>query len=217
MAGGQNSISTNVKKSLENIDEDNVQRLWGDNSYETSAKVAKEIARLIGGVDKAIIASGEVFADALSAAPLACKEKAPILFISKHTMPEVIKKTVKDLNIDSFYIAGGFNTVAQTAEGRLGHVIKRFDGRNRYETAIMIAEYAYKSADQAFIALGQVFSDALVIGPVAGKEEAPILLSSQETSKETDGYLEESIIDELVIVGGENTISNKAVNDYKTR
>ena len=215
IVGGVNSISKKVEEALEPMDANEVQRIWGDDRFETSAEVAREVAKLAGGVNKAVIASGEVFADALASAPLAAKETALILLVRKSAVPETVNKAIADLNITSVYVAGGYNTVAKSVETDLPRLIERFDGQNRYETATLIAGYTYPEAQQAFVASGEVWPDALVMGPVAAKEEAPILLTGKAEAKETTEYVNKSKIEKLVIVGGENTISQAAVDVYK--
>lgn len=215
IVGGVNSISGQVEEALAAIADKEVKRVSGDDRYETSVRVARELSILTGGVDKAVITSGEIFADALAAAPLAAKEKAPILLVRKAEASQAILEVISDFNIGSIYIAGGYKTVDKALEVKLPQVIERFAGQNRYETAALIAKHTYKDAKEAFVASGENWPDALVMGPVAAKETAPILLTGKDGSKETKEYMEESKIKDLVIVGGENTISQAEVDVYK--
>ncbi|MDU5215464.1 MAG: cell wall-binding repeat-containing protein, partial [Finegoldia magna] len=64
--GGEKSID----KTKDSLSQYNVRTIAGSDRYETSAKIAQEIIKLTG-TKKAVIASGEVFADALTVAPLA--------------------------------------------------------------------------------------------------------------------------------------------------
>lgn len=213
--GGENSISKEVEEKLGKATGLSLQRISGDDRYETSARVAREIVERTGAVDKAVIASGEVFADALAVAPLAAKETAPILLVKKDEAPGVILETIKDLKIKPVYIAGGYKTVDKALEEKLPQVIERFAGQNRYETAGLIAKHTYKDATEAFVASGENWPDALVIGPIAAKVKAPILLIGKDGSKETKKYMEESKVKGLVIVGGEDMISKEAVEAFK--
>ncbi|MDU5587202.1 MAG: cell wall-binding repeat-containing protein, partial [Finegoldia magna] len=107
IVGGHKSISENVKSQLAKYDQNKVQRIWGRDRYVTSSELAYEIQRLTGKVNKAIIASGEDFPDALATAPLGSKEIAPILLVTRNQMDKKVSKALKDLNIKRVYVAGG--------------------------------------------------------------------------------------------------------------
>ena len=214
IVGGHKSISENVKSQLAKYDQNKVQRIWGRDRYVTSSELAYEIERLTGKVNKAIIASGEDFPDALATAPLGSKEIAPILLVTRNQMDKKVSKALKDLNINKVYVAGGQNSVSKKLEAQLPTVIRRFNGQDRYETAILVASYTYPEAKEVFVASGEVFPDALVIGPVCARRKAPILLSKSTPVKVTDDYIEKSKIEYLYIIGGTNTIYAETAHKY---
>ena len=214
IVGGHKSISENVKSQLAKFDQNSVQRIWGRDRYVTSSELAYEIQRLTGKVNKAIIASGEDFPDALATAPLGSKEIAPILLVTRNQMDKKVSKALKDLNINKVYVAGGQNSVSKKLEAQLPTVIRRFSGRDRYETAILVASYTYPESKEVFVASGEVFPDALVIGPVCARRKAPILLSKSTPVKVTDDYIEKSKIEYLYIIGGTNTIYAETAHKY---
>lgn len=214
IVGGNKSISENVKSQLGKFDQNKVQRIWGRDRYVTSSELAYEIERLTGKVNKAIIASGEDFPDALATAPLGSKEIAPILLVTRNQMDKKVSKALKDLNINKVYVAGGQNSVSKKLEAQLPTVIRRFNGQDRYETAILVASYTYPEAKEVFVASGEVFPDALVIGPVCARRKAPILLSKSTPVKVTDDYIEKSKIEYLYIIGGTNTIYAETAHKY---
>lgn len=214
IVGGHKSISENVKSQLAKYDQNKVQRIWGRDRYVTSSELAYEIQRLTGKVNKAIIASGENFPDALATAPLGSKEIAPILLVKRNQMDMKVSKALKDLNIKRVYVAGGQNSVSKKLEAQLPQVIRRFNGQDRYETAILVASYTYPDSKEVFVASGEVFPDALVIGPVCAKRKAPILLSKSTPVKVTDDYIEKSKIEYLYIIGGTNTIYAETAHKY---
>ncbi|MDU3430669.1 MAG: cell wall-binding repeat-containing protein [Peptostreptococcus sp.] len=214
IVGGHKSISENVKSQLSRYDQNSVQRIWGRDRYVTSSELAYEIQRLTGKVNKAIIASGENFPDALATAPLGSKEIAPILLVRRNQIDKKVDKALKDLNIKRVYVAGGPNSVSKKLEEQLPQVIRRFNGRDRYETAILVASYTYPESKEVFVASGEVFPDALVIGPVCARRKAPILLSRTTPVKVTDDYIEKSNIEYLYIIGGTNTIYAETAHKY---
>lgn len=214
IVGGHKSISENVKSQLSRYDQNSVQRIWGRDRYVTSSELAYEIQRLTGKVNKAIIASGENFPDALATAPLGSKEIAPILLVRRNQIDKKVDKALKDLNIKRVYVAGGQHSVSKELEEQLPQVIRRFNGRDRYETAILVASYTYPESKEVFVASGEVFPDALVIGPVCARRKAPILLSRTTPVKVTDDYIEKSNIEYLYIIGGTNTIYAETAHKY---
>ena len=214
IVGGHKSISENVKSQLAKYDANKVQRIWGRDRYVTSSELAYEIERLTGKVNKAIIASGENFPDALATAPLGSKEIAPILLVTRNQMDKKVSKALKDLNIKRVYVAGGQNSVSKKLEAQLPQVIRRFSGQDRYETAILVASYTYPESKEVFVASGETFPDALVIGPVCARRKAPILLSKSTPVKVTDDYIEKSKIEYLYIIGGTNTIHVDTAHKY---
>lgn len=214
IVGGNKSISENVKSQLARYDQNSVQRIWGRDRYVTSSELAYEIQRLTGKVNKAIIASGENFPDALATAPLGSKEIAPILLVRRNQIDKKVDKALKDLNIKRVYVAGGPHSVSKKLEEQLPQVIRRFNGRDRYETAILVAGYTYPESKEVFVASGEVFPDALVIGPVCARRKAPILLSRTTPVKVTDDYIEKSNIEYLYIIGGTNTIYAETAHKY---
>lgn len=157
IVGGHKSISENVKSQLGKFDANKVQRIWGRDRYVTSSELAYEIERLTGKVNKAIIASGENFPDALATAPLGSKEIAPILLVTRNQMDKKVSKALKDLNIKRVYVAGGQNSVSKKLEAQLPQVIRRFSGQDRYETAILVASYTYPESKEVFVASGETF------------------------------------------------------------
>ena len=203
LVGQENALSKEVKMELDKLDQDKAERIGGKDRYETSALLAKRVAGLIGGVDQAIMASGEDFPDALASAPLSGKKVAPILLTRKESLPKSVDAMIKELKIKAVDIAGGNKAVATSLEKALPKLTKRYDGDNRYDTAALIANDVRTSPRQVYLASGEVFPDALTIGPVAAKTEDPILLSRKSVlPKETQDYMKKHKLSKVYIIGG---------------
>src|SRR3712207_7416820 len=86
------------------------KRLFGKNRYETAEKIAEEI----GKYDTVVLASGMVYADALSATPLANKLNAPILLSKKNTMTQATKDLVKKAK--KVVIVGGKGSISDDVD-----------------------------------------------------------------------------------------------------
>ncbi len=206
--GRENAISMNAEGQLKALGK--VERIGGSDRYETSAMVARRVVGLVGDKGIAVIATGENFADALSMSPFAAKNGYPILLVSHNKVPGVIEKAIKDLGIKSVYIAGREMAVSYKVQKALPKLIERVGGSDRYETSAKIAETFFTNANKAFMASGQVFADALVIGPVAANENAPVLLTrSNELPKAIKKNVEYSNYKNIVLIGLKNAIGEK--------
>ena len=211
IVGGPKSVSEYVKEEIRELFDKNVERISGTDRYGTSEMVARRVVGLTGVLHKAVVASGEVFPDALSVSPFAAHNGYPILLIRYNQIPKEIRSAIKDLKIDKTYVIGGDNTISKNIYKKLPTPIERMAGIDRYETAIKIAESKFKDATKAFVASGEVFSDALVIGPVAGKYNDPVILVKKNPPlKIVKDYIQKSRLRNLEFVGGEKTITPAA-------
>ena len=206
IVGGQNSISENVREDLKAFDKDsNVERIAGLDRYETSEKVARRVVGITGKKHIGVVASGQVFPDALSVGTFASRDGYPILLVKKDNLPSQIERAIKDLEINSIYIAGGTNTISKATEVKLPKVEERMAGKDRYETSVAIARSKFKDSREAFVASGEEFADALVISPISGKFSKPTLLVSRRDSNNivVRNYIKDTKISRIIAIGGE--------------
>ena len=212
IVGGVNSISTNVEKALRQYDKE-IERIAGHSRYETSAAIAERLLKL-SKKQTAIIASGENFADALTAGAYAAKQEYPILLVQKTTVDTQITKVLNKY-INKTIIAGGVNSVSEKVKKDLPKNTERIAGRSRYDTAAQIAERLFKS-EKAFVASGEVFADALVVSPVAGRLSSPILLVNRKESPKTIKEYVKKKITEITVIGGKKFVPSSIVTDLET-
>ena len=200
--GGEKSVD----KTKDSLSQYNVRTIAGANRYETSAKIAQEVIKLTG-TKKAVIASGEVFADALTVAPLANKNNMPILLVQPNNIPKATQEVLKQ--IEEVIIVGGEKTISKEVENKLPNPT-RIAGANRYETAKKIYEYGFKDRKEVNIANGIVPADSLVIGSI----DCPILLAeANEIPKATKQAFEEAKFEKVNVFGGENSIGESVVKE----
>ena len=83
--GGTSAVSESFESSLNYFGD--VERIAGENRYETSAKVAE---RFFSESDEAIVTSGANFPDGVSGGPLAQAKRVPLLLISNDVNQYVI-------------------------------------------------------------------------------------------------------------------------------
>ncbi|WP_237036827.1 cell wall-binding repeat-containing protein [Mediannikoviicoccus vaginalis] len=214
IVGGNSSVSEAVKKELAKFDKDEVERIYGRDRYETSAQVARRVVGITGKIGHGVVASGEVFADALTVAPFAAREGYPILLVKRNSVPPSINKAIKDLSITKVTIAGGYSTVAKSLESSLPTVVERLRGNSRYETAIDIVNKKFNNANEIFLANGEQWMDALVIGPVGGILDIPILLTGANNAPQSlKDYIAKSKIEKITAIGGRSMVSDKVLNE----
>ncbi|WP_304206724.1 cell wall-binding repeat-containing protein [Peptostreptococcus russellii] len=220
LIGGENTISKLQQRALEGMGY-KTDRVDGVDRYDT-AKLISEKMKKAGakGVDNVIIASGEVFPDALSISPLALENEIPILLSNKDKLSSYTTKQLESLKIDRIYISGGVDTVSSIVESKLGAYTKqkitRFAGKDRFETSQLITKALRPKAKISVFASGEIFPDALVAGGLVDKYNAPIMLVKRDSLPDSiSSYVKDSKIINNLIVGGENSISNKVVEELE--
>ncbi|WP_223701275.1 cell wall-binding repeat-containing protein [Sutcliffiella deserti] len=191
----------------------NEERVSGINRYETAIEISKEIypeGFKEDKVDKVVIlATGDKFADALSAGPLASKYgNAPILLTRTEKLEDSVIAEINRLGAQKVILIGGEYAIPTQAEQVLldkGLEVQRIFGESRYETNIAILE-AIGDLNGIFIASGQGFADALASAPIAAKKGWGILLTRKgDLAPEAMPFVANK---EVVIVGGTDVVSN---------
>ncbi|SHJ46551.1 cell wall-binding repeat-containing protein [Clostridium magnum] len=187
----------------------------GTNRYETGAKIVQEGWTTS---DYAVIASGEGFADALCAAPLAKKYNAPILLTGKNSLDSNTEIQLLTLKVKNVFIVGGPGVVSDNIKSRLesmGIATTRIYGQNRFETSLQVAKNL-ENASGVVVTNGFGFADALSIAPVAAQKGMPILLTDKDDlSSPIKEFLSSSSYTQSYIVGGSGVVSDKIASQLK--
>ncbi|MDY6085663.1 MAG: cell wall-binding repeat-containing protein, partial [Peptoniphilaceae bacterium] len=217
LVGGPKTIDPAVAESLKTLTE-KVTRVDGHDRFEVNANSALYLPK---DVTRAVFASGMIYTDALSSAPLAGQQKAPLLLVREGNVPKEVKAYLQaHASITEGTIVGGPVTVGAAAkaeiESLLGKSVSRISGADRFEVSANVAR-KLAPADMALVTSGMNWSDALVAGPVAQKENAPILLTRPETLPgSVAAYLKEAQSPEKVLViGGPNSVSENVLNTLR--
>lgn len=142
--------------------------------------------------DTAIIANSQVFADALAASPLADVLDAPVLLSNPGNA--VSSRVVDYLNTAGFtnvILVGGTDVFGDAVTEQLeAFNVERYDGPNRYQTAIALADAAMVGGDfeNIFLASGTNFPDALAAGAAAANNSGVVLLTKGDEGLDTMTY-----------------------------
>lgn len=200
-----------VSDSTSAVVDPNSKRISGTNRYETNLESIKNSFKM-GLTKTVIIASGENFADPLSAGPLAMKKNAPIVFSTKTGLKPEAVKLIKDLGAKEAIIVGGTNSVPELVKNQLARLnVRRIAGANRYLTSKMLLN-EFGPSKHIIFADGRDFADALSATPLAKKLKAPILLVDKE-----DKVPKVLAYHDAYIVGGAHSVSPAIEANIKSK
>lgn len=215
--GGEKSVSNSVVNSVKSATNAKVVRINGANRYKTNAQTIKDNVKQTSEV---VIASGEIYVDALYGVSYANKVNAPVMLVEKNNIPAETLKVLKSLNVTRITIIGGEKTITPKLEKELSDiaVVDRISGSNRYEGSLKVAKEVYGDKLQtALVASGENFADALVAAPVSQKLDAPILLASKNSVESSIvSYLRDNKeLANIKVFGGVNAIGSKVFKDLE--
>lgn len=112
IVGGENSVSKSLEKELPQV----IERIAGNDRYETSLKIADKFYKDAKG---AYLASGEVFADSLAINPIAAKFNVPLILTPKDKLPQKTQEYLDNSKIVQIAIIGGEKTVSKQIQQEL--------------------------------------------------------------------------------------------------
>lgn len=155
-----------------------VQRLAGDDRYETAVAISQSSFGAGATVPVAYVASGLGFADALSAGPAAVANGGPVLLVDPNFVPSATLAELQRVKPAQIIVVGGTPSVSASVASALGTVapVRRIGGVDRFDTSRLIAADAFASAQSAYLATGRNFPDALSASAAAGVAGMPVLL-----------------------------------------
>ncbi len=207
--GGTGAVSDYVGYQLKG-EGLSVERIKGADRYETAANIA---ARLDGSPDKAVIADGRNYPDALSAASYAAANGYPILLTKTDKLPAETKRALSGM--EETIVLGGTAAVSEEILKKLPNAT-RYSGATRYDTSAEIAGKLFGKTNHAFVATGADFADALTGSVLAAKENAPMLLvQKQQIPESIEQVIEEQDYSQYHILGGTNAVSDDVMDDLK--
>ena len=214
LVGGEARISKELEAKIAKLGV-KVERLAGNTRFETSLKIAEKVTSG-ATVDTAFVVGGNGEADAMSISAYAAKKEAPIVVVDKNEVSEEAMELLEGKNIE---IIGGTGVVSEEVEAQLKEMVKedstqdntvvRLAGNTRQETNAKVINAHYSNPTVALIAKdGYVggngkLIDALTAAPLAAEMNAPIILTTNELTKEQADVVEVklSTVEKLVQVG----------------
>lgn len=180
-------------------------RVSGSDRYATAVETARLVRAKSGVTDKAVLATGLNFPDALCIGSYAAKSGMPILLTESNALTTATKAAMAEFGIKEVVISGGDDVVTRNVADELaamGIAVTRYYGDTRYGTSVDIAGEFFAASGHAIIATGLNFPDALAAVPLAAKLDAPILLVTLDSvTPEVSAYLPGTGIGNITVVG----------------
>lgn len=216
IAGGFGAVSKNVEDEL--ISQGMiVQRFAGEDRYETSVKIAKEL----GSPGKMVLATGNDFPDALSVSAIASSLGMPILLTGRGSLPPSVGEYISSRNIEKTYVIGGQGVISD----RVLELVpggERVAGCDRFETNVAVMEkflgelnFNHIYAAVADGPSGKEFADALSGSVLAANAKSPVVLVYKTLPKVTGNFIKPRMNtnSRVTALGGEAVVSQAVVND----
>jgi putative cell wall-binding protein len=185
-------------------------RLGGADRYAVSALVSAE--NFSPQTPVVFVASGAVYADALSASAAAGAVGGPVLLVTASGIPAEVAAELRRLEPEKIIVVGGEATVGAAAFDALREYadqVERIGGSDRYEVSINISAAAFPAPRAAvYVASGEVFPDALSGSAAAGRDKGPVILTPGASAPaEVLAEVARLRPASIVLLGGENTVS----------
>ena len=176
LLGGIACLQPSIEKELDNLSL-KWERIGGTDRYETSVLLAQRL-----NSDSLILANGDNFPDALSAATYAGIKQIPIVLTST-TLPNSVIQYYKKTAPKHLIVIGGEAVIPSADLTNNKFTIEtRLAGLDRYETNANVITFMKDTyvSDDLFLASGVTFPDAVAGTVLASKLKAPLLLTEKE-------------------------------------
>ncbi len=205
--GGPNAVSSAVENELKKELKLTVNRIQGENRYETAAAIAETLLPN----RTAVVTYGGNFPDALSMAPYAAMYGHPIFLTDKNELSQATKKAMSSYT--KTYVIGGPNAISEKVSKQLPSPT-RIQGNDRYETSIAVTKKLDLPTGGVFVATGEGFADALTGSVLAAKFGAPTILTKKnQLPDSTYNFFKEEQTTDYIILGGESAVGTGVEDD----
>lgn len=200
-----------------------VERLAGATRIDTAVRISQETwpTKPANSQDTSVVIAYSMnYPDALAAASLAGVSGGPILLSPGDHLPTTVRNEIQRIGAKGAYIVGGTGAIQNTVIEDLQIIlapsrIKRVAGINRYATSVEVFKEtrslaiakALPAPNDAFLASGLNYPDALALGPISWRDRVPILLTPPTSLDETvASAIAMYGITDVVIAGGTGAV-----------
>ncbi len=221
--GGESLVSNAITNELKSMNL-KVNRVSGNDRYETSLEVAKKLTEGMSNVYHIAVVNGVIgLPDAVSIAPVAGENRMPIVLVSPNEGSKVFDKYIKDMKISKSYIIGNQAAISNEIAIKLPNP-ERLGGIDRNETNAVIVErfYILEKLNNIFVAKDGMKSssdliDALVAGVLAAKEESPVVIVGNKLNDKQKSIISKKQPNKITQIGanGNENAFNELMNMFK--
>ena len=227
--GSESALPSAALASARSVDAD-IERISGRDRYEASAAVARRIVadgHALGLARTVVLASGEVFVDAMVAGTFAARGGHPVLLTPPDTLDPAVAAFIAADLVERVVIMGGPAAVSAGVQAELegrGKHVARLEGATRFETAVAAADwvsdgYSWSAGGECFndevvaLTTARAPYDAFTAGPLLARMCAPLLLSDPDGVPAATAAWIGPNTDRLLVLGGPAAVSHDAVTD----
>lgn len=213
--GGENAVKDEWLEAFSGL---TIDRLSGEDRFETAVLIAERLLSLKGNPDTLFFASSEGFADALSVGAAAAMLASPVLYLPPSGIPdEATAAFIEKSGAEKAVILGGENAVSPDAEAALAEYsleVSRLWGSDRYATCLAVLEEYDHLFDKTTLSLasGLGFPDALTGAVWSARNASPLLLAGNKVKSAVKEYFDASSPEKLVVFGGTAAVASSVVN-----
>ena len=190
-------------------------RLGGSDRYATNLEIVNRMNVKEGTT--IFVANSTSFADSLSASPISAAKGMPIFLSFKDYMPEKTMNAIKKIKPSKIYVVGSNGVITDGLANQLSKIapVTRLGGPDRYDTCLAINKHFNLDTDNAIIASGLDFPDALTGSVLAAKLNAPVILLPSWVGERQKKYIDSTRMRNLYVLGGNGLITDSMINDLK--
>lgn len=187
-------------------------RTAGADRLHTAAAALADVS---GDVDTVVVVGASSYADAAVGAVLAAGSGAPLLLTDRAQLSSVARDTLARLDRDRdggrAFVVGGGAVVASRVDDdlrRLGFVVTRVSGDDRYATALAASRHHDASAgSSAVVTSGTSWTDLVAAAAFASATSSRLLLTPPDDARALQRHV---VDDDVVVVGGTGVVSETA-------
>lgn len=215
--GGPSSVNAKIEDKIKALGY-TTERLAGNNRFETNSNIVNKLSVKEG--TPVFIVNSNASADALSISSISAIKGYPIIMSANDSIPDTMKSQLKKIKPSKVYVIGGESTLSSKIISQVQAInpsltdtdIVRISGKTKYLTNLAVCNAFNLDTNNAVIASGDNFSDALAGSVLAAKLNAPILLTDGKDFSAQTQYLSGTTYTSQYILGEIGSIS-KSIED----
>lgn len=193
------------------------ERISGNDRYDTSIVISQ---REYEQAENIILINGTKYADAHSVPLLSQYLEGPVLLTRADRISPELLKEIKRLKAKNIYLIGGESCISEKTEEELArdYTVTRLSGKNRYETALEIANkvLSFRKVNEVVLSNGSNLGEGAVAGQYSFGSKIPtLLLKKDEIPKEVLQWIKDKGIEKAHIIGNENSVVKNIEENFK--